>query len=81
MSDRQINCTACSTNLGTIRDARLRKDISYSCNKCLDASRDKIRELERQIRAMKSARAAEKMGKPPTDDRFADLFDDLFGGK
>ena len=76
MADRTITCEVCSTNLGTIRDARLRKDIVYSCGQCKTTSKDKISELERQIRAMHSARAAEQMGKK--DNGFGDIFGDIF---
>jgi hypothetical protein len=76
MTDRQIQCGVCSTDLGTIRDARLRKDISYTCGRCKSDDHHKIRELERQIRAMHSARAAENLGKK--DDGFANIFGDFF---
>lgn len=34
MADRSIYCEKCHTALGTIRDARLRKDIIYLCHGC-----------------------------------------------
>ena len=31
---REIKCAECGTELGEIRDARLRRDIVYLCNAC-----------------------------------------------
>jgi len=31
---REIKCAECGTDLGEIRDARLRRDIVYLCNAC-----------------------------------------------
>jgi len=34
MSDIKISCSGCNLNLGVIRDAKLRKGISYLCKTC-----------------------------------------------
>ena len=34
MSAKNIECSCCHKDLGTIRDATLRKNISYYCSQC-----------------------------------------------
>ena len=34
MTSRKINCKSCKTYLGEIRDAKLKKGISYLCRSC-----------------------------------------------
>jgi hypothetical protein len=55
MSDRNISCQGCSSNMGTIRDARLRINIAYFCNKCVDHIEAKISRLEHEVRTMRNA--------------------------
>lgn len=56
MADRPINCAECSKDMGIIRDAKLRKDISYLCGKC-ETDRSKARleigALKAKIRHLK----------------------------
>lgn len=41
--------------MGTIRDARLRINIAYFCNKCVDHIEAKISRLEHEVRTMRNA--------------------------
>lgn len=34
MPERKIYCTGCSTYLGVIRDAKLRKNVVFLCKNC-----------------------------------------------
>lgn len=76
MSDRNVSCKGCSANMGTIRDARLRKDIEYFCTKCVDLVAAKINRLESEAQAMRNAENLRRQTqhKSPFDSAFADLF-------
>ncbi len=73
MSERSIFCKDCSTSLGTIRDARLRKDIVYFCTPCDNRRNEWLSQL-----ADKNQRS-EYGG--DFSDIFGDVFGDIFGGK
>jgi hypothetical protein len=79
MADRNICCTQCSANLGTIRDAKLRKDIVYFCQKCLDLAVAKIASLEKENTAMRHAEQLRKIQKSKSP--YDDMFGDIFGGR
>ena len=44
--EREINCVGCSAKMGVIRDAALRKDIRYLCDKCNSLRMDTMLELK-----------------------------------
>ena len=58
---RNIKCCKCNTNMGEIRDARLRKDIVFMCQPCNQLMIKKINEVKRT----------------GTDNPFSGLFDDI----
>lgn len=43
---RNINCDNCRTDLGVIRDAKLRKDIVYHCTPCNLSMKDMVQRFE-----------------------------------
>jgi len=63
--DRDISCSKCGCNLGTIRDARLRKDIVYYCGTC-DAGNA-------------FAKGGTYRKKEDFSNAFGDIFGDMFG--
>ena len=64
----EIHCSKCSIYLGEIRDAKLRKNISFLCNAC---------ETSRVALEMKETTG---YSKPDVfGDIFKDTFNDIFG--
>ncbi len=76
MSDRNIECNKCSTNLGVIRDARIRTDIEFSCGTCTNAQAYKIKQLELEVRKLK---AIDRLRPDPPQTDTSKMVDDLFG--
>ena len=71
MPSIEINCSGCQLYLGTIHKAKLRKNISYLCNKC---------EIKR-YNTTNSSSGKSSGDKDFPKDFFGDIFNDCFREK
>lgn len=81
MTDRDISCEKCNTNLGTIRDARLRKDIKFMCSRCRFAEQEQLSSAKTALAALRLKAKTKPYAGGDFADNFGDIFGDIFSKK
>lgn len=68
MPSIKIRCSNCNINLGEIRQASLRKNISYLCSNCEDKRKIAVRYMESK-------------GNDNSSYNYEEMFGNIFGKK